>query len=178
MAEEFERRPAPATPYVWNGQVLSVSVSAVEATLRMLHRFGPREACAFWYGDRASDGGQVQAVLAPRQHMERTWYDVRPQAMSEMAEVLRDTDWRPLAQIHSHPGPWVEHSLYDDRMVSTKRALSLVIPNYGRWRGPWPIGMAVHEYAGGYWHMLTDTVAARRVRLEPACALRIQDLRP
>lgn len=178
MAELFERRPLPITPYAWSGKTLSISVSAVEATLQMLRRFGAREAGVFWYGERTPEGGCVSAVLAPRQRMERTWYDVTPDAMSEMVEVLRDTSWRPLAQIHSHPGPWVEHSLYDDKMVSNRRALSLVIPNYGRWSGPWPAGLGVHDFADNYWHLLGKADAARRIQLSPAADVRVVDLRP
>lgn len=177
MAEVFERRPPPPRPYAWGGQVLSVTVAAVGATLQMLQRAGARESGAFWYGERTPEGGIVRAVLAPRQRMERDWFDVPPPAMSEMAEVLRDTDWRPLAQIHSHPGPRVEHSVYDDRMIGSRRALSLVVPHYGRWRGPWPSGLGVHEHQDDYWHLLDEAAAGRRVRLGPPINLLVRDLR-
>lgn len=177
MVEVFERRPPPPRPYAWTGQTLSVSVTAVGATMQFLQRFVRRESGLFWYGERTAEGGTVRAVLAPRQRMEPGWYDAPAAAMSEMVELLRETDWRPLAQIHSHPGAWVEHSLYDDRMIGSRRALSLVIPFYGRWAGTWPDGVGVHEHQNDYWHLLARPDARRRVRLAPPRDLLTRDFR-
>lgn len=72
-------------------------------------------------------------------------------------------DWKPLAQIHSHPGIRVEHSNYDDRMMSSRRALSLVFPAYGHPRSSFPHGVGVHEWQNEYWHLLDEAKAKRRV---------------
>lgn len=165
MSEDLLRRRPPAAPYRAGDAVLFVPERAVAATLELLQRFGRLEACVFWFGTRSREGGTVEAVLAPRQRM--TWgnYLVAPQAMIEMADMLPVEAWKPLAQVHSHPGAGVEHSTYDDEMVSSRRSLSLVFPFYGRWADPWPKGVGIHEHQDGYWHLLPSAEAAERVRL-------------
>lgn len=177
MDEDFSRRP-PTTPYSWSGHVLMTPRTAIEATLKMLQRSGRREACAFWYGTRDAIGnGRVEAVFAPRQVMRPGNYDVPAAAMSEMVAMIAETGWKPLVQVHSHPGVHVEHSLYDDKMVSSRRALSLVIPSYGSWTGSWPEGVGIHEHQNGYWHLLTAEDAARRMTVEAMRSVLIRDFR-
>ena len=66
--------------------------------------------------------------------------------------------------MHSHPGLSVEHSTYDDRMASSRRALSLVFPCYGRCpNAAFPTGVGVHEWQSDYWHLLDLERARRRV---------------
>src|SRR5262249_9468740 len=83
-------------------------------------------------------------------------------AVAEMAAATRSHGWVNLAQVHTHPGHGVEHSRYDDGHANSRRALSVVIPFYGRWHGPWPIGVGVHEFQDEYWHLLTEADARLR----------------
>jgi len=96
--------------------------------------------------------------------------------MSEMCADLHD-DLRLLAQIHSHPGDWVEHSPYDDQVVASRRGLSLVVPRYGRGVQLWPDRIGVHEWQDGYWHRLSQGLARRRVRLVPPAGVERIDFR-
>jgi hypothetical protein len=89
-------------------------------------------------------------------------YNVPPDALAEVVHRLPG-DLKPLAQLHSHPGLGVEHSMYDDRMVSSRRALSLVFPFYGRVPAMFPLGVGVHEWQIDYWHLLSLEQARRRV---------------
>ena len=153
-------RDLPAQIYKSTGHELILPVNALRSTLAMLARVGTRESSVFWYGHRGEVSSKVAGVFSPRQHMTRGNYHVGPDAMSEMVALVPD-GWRPLAQIHSHPGTMVEHSRYDDRMVSSRRALSIVFPNYGRFTKPWPIGVGIHEFHGGYWHLLDCAEAGK-----------------
>jgi hypothetical protein len=160
--DELHRPPAPLS-YKPTGLQLSVPAAAVSGTLALLQRAGRRESAVFWYGTRdAAGNGIVRYAVAPRQRM--TWgnYWVSPEALAEVVHRLPD-DWRPLAQTHSHPGIRVEHSNYDDRMMSSRRALSLVFPAYGRPRRSFPHGVGVHEWQSDYWHLLDEADARRRV---------------
>lgn len=175
-SEDELMRPPPLRPYMLVQARLDLPQSALQATLALLQRAGARESGLFWYGPKDSVGnGQVSYVVAPRQTM--TWgnYHVPAEALSEIVRGL-DDGWSPLAQVHSHPGPRVEHSLYDDRMVSTRRALSLVFPSYGRSRESFPTGVGVHEFQNDYWYLLETADAARRVVL---CAgnVKVDDFR-
>lgn len=177
MLDEFSQlRAPPPHPYSLNDAVLELPINALRATEHLLVAAGRREACVFWYGSRDGDFSRVTSVRAPRQTATRYNYHVDEAAMSLMSQTLED-DCRPVAQIHSHPGRNVEHSRYDDQMIASRRALSLVFPDYGRLAKPWPCGIGVHEWQEGYWHLLNDFQAVRRVRLVADADISVQDLR-
>lgn len=171
----FFRLPPPQA-YVPGDLRLSVSADALRATTSLLRRAGRRESGLLWYGPRdAAGNGTVAYVVAPRQRM--TWgnYTIPADALAEVVHGL-EKDWKPLAQIHSHPGKYVEHSSYDDRLVSTRRVLSLVFPSYGRRKRPFPLGVGIHEWQNEYWHLLGRDSAERRVVIVEG-AVRVEDLR-
>lgn len=170
-------RPMPFCAYKPSDRRLHLPANALEITLGYLRCVGSHESCVFWYGHRTELGdGEVAAIFAPQQRM--TWgnYDVSAAAMSHMLGHVKD-DWRPLAQIHSHPGKMVEHSSYDDQMVSSRRILSIVFPFYGRWNGLWPNHIGVHEWQENYWHLLSDVDASKRVQLSESAPIVAKDLR-
>ena len=116
-----------------------------------------------WYGERDSQGNStVTYVVAPRQNMSRWNYHISAEALGHVVNGLA-AGWKPVAQVHSHPGSGVEHSRYDDRMVSTRKALSLVFPWYGKLVGSFLEGVGVHEWQEDYWHLLPASLASRRV---------------
>ena len=175
-AEDDLFRPAPARPYAPVNLRLQVPTDAVRATLELLQRAGKRESGLFWYGPRDTAGnGLVQYMAAPRQRMSWGNYHVSPEALAEIVHRLPE-GWKPLAQVHSHPGLRVEHSNYDDRMISTRRALSLVFPSYGRTTAVFPRGVGVHEWQNDYWHLLDEATAKLRVIIVEG-KVRVEDLR-
>jgi hypothetical protein len=168
--EELENslllRPSPRVPYTPTGALLVVPSVAWEQTLAVFTSAAARrvEACCFWYGVRDQDRrATVHAVIVPKQR--NTWgnYHIPAAAMAEVAAASRPEGWVNLSQIHTHPGHRVEHSRYDDAHANSRRALSLVLPYYGRWQGVWPRGIGVHEFQNDYWHFLSDADAERRV---------------
>lgn len=170
------RRPPPPQPYRALDLQLRVPANAVTSTLSLLQRAARRESGLLWYGDRDDAGnGTVTYVVAPRQRMSRGNYYISPEALAEVVNRL-PSHWKPLAQIHSHPGTWVEHSNYDDRLASSRRSLSLVFPSYGYTNTTFPAGVGVHEWQDGYWHLLTPEAATKRVVLIDG-VVRIEDLR-
>lgn len=176
--ENFLWRPPAACPYLPHDRILSVPTSALQSTIALLRRAGPCESGVFWYGPRSAEGhGLVEAVIAPRQAMSRGNYHVSPAAMSAMVGLLPEYSWKPLAQIHSHPGSGVEHSRYDDEMVASTRALSIVFPFYGRWTGVWPHGVGVHEHQNNYWYLLSADHGAHRIELVAEAHAMTEDLR-
>ncbi|RUM13496.1 hypothetical protein EFD56_27980 [Rhizobium phaseoli] len=174
--EDFLRRPAAPQPYSLTPAILYLSSDAVHATHKLLQRAGRNESCVFWYGERHGDNASVHSIRAPVQRSRRGNYHVEPESMSEMVRDLRAA-WRPLAQIHSHPGVEVEHSRYDDAMVSSRRILSIVFPYYGRPIANWPSDIGVHEWQLNYWHMLSSADAMARVRLREFADVEVRDFR-
>jgi hypothetical protein len=169
-------RPPPPCPYQPGAAQLHVPMTALTATLTLLQRAGRRESGVFWYGARQPDGsGQVAYVVAPRQRMSWGNYHVPAAALAEVVHRLPE-GWKPLAQVHSHPGVRVEHSNYDDRMASSRKALSLVFPFYGRLSSAFSAGVGVHEWQADYWHLLAPDIASQRVVLTDG-EVRVEDFR-
>ena len=175
-SEDELGRPPPPRPYIAADLQLQVPSGAIEATRSLLQRAGRRESGLFWYGCRDNRGnGTVAYVVAPRQRMSWGNYHISPEALAEVVQRL-PAGWRPLAQVHSHPGVRVEHSNYDDQMASSRRALSLVFPLYGRGDTAFPSGVGVHECQNDYWHLLNAEQASRRIVVFEA-AVKSEDLR-
>ncbi len=178
LREDLMRRPPPARPYQPSSTNLKVPAAAVEQTVKALQAFGSIEACCLWYGRDLDQGcGVVEAVIIPRQR--GTWgnYEVAPDALAQVSAATRPKGWVCLAQTHSHPASFVEHSRYDDQRAISRGVLSLVFPGYGNWKGPFPKGVGIHEYQSDYWHKLTDNQARNRISLEPALPSLHLDLR-
>jgi hypothetical protein len=166
--DELIRRPLPTQPYHRTGAHLVFAPAVIDLTVQVFAPYARRwvEAGCFWYGSESPDGnGQVCAVVVPAQLNYRGWYTVGAAAMARVAELTRGRRWVNLAQIHTHPGSWVEHSTYDDLHANSRRALSVVLPRYGQWRGIWPEGIGLHECQDGYWHLLSSAIAAERTRM-------------
>lgn len=171
-------RAPPPTPYVWGGQVLSVSAATVALTSAALRSAGAVEAACVWLGPMDSEGNaQVAAVIMPRQMNRARNYVIAGDAVLEVANYGRSQGWTVVGAVHSHPGPSVEHSTYDDEMTPSRRAVSIVFPCYGNWVGPWPRGLGVHAFAARYWHFLTEAEAERRVRIDNGQQALWKDLR-
>jgi hypothetical protein len=113
--------------------------------------------------------------VAPLQKMSWGNYSISTESLTEVVQQL-PADWKPLAQIHSHPGRNVEHSSYDDRMVCSRRVLSLVFPCYGRGIEAFPRNVGIHEWQNGYWHLLDPASAEQRVALIDG-DVRVEDMR-
>ncbi|MDA9504962.1 hypothetical protein XI09_09675 [Bradyrhizobium sp. CCBAU 11386] len=172
------RRSPPQQPYQANSAILYVPKSALEQTVRVLQAAVRVETCCFWYGRDLPGGcGRVEAVVVPPQR--GTWgnYDVTGDAMAAVSAATRAKRWVALAQVHSHPGDWVEHSRYDDARAISRGVLSVVFPRYGHWTGPWPHRAGIHEFQINYWHLLSIADAARRLVLEGAGTVSFLDLR-
>lgn len=162
-SEDTFRRVPPTVPYRPGTLVLRVPKQALAATVELLQRAGKKESGVLWYGPRDSAGnGTVVYVVAPRQEMSWGNYHISAEELARVVHGLSG-DWKPLAQVHSHPGILIEHSPYDDRMAISTRVLSLVFPNYGRKAKTFPTGIGVHECQDGYWHLLNPATARRRI---------------
>lgn len=177
---ELHWRDRPTVPYRGTGAALAVPPPALEITFDVFEGYAKRrvEAGCFWYGDRAPDGNAtVRAVVVPRQT--NTWgnYRVSASAMDAVAAATRSAGWLNLAQLHTHPGSNVEHSRYDDEHANSRRALSLVFPNYGRCGRVWSSAVGTHEWQGGYWHLLLPDVSAERIRVVAAGDVSLVDVR-
>jgi hypothetical protein len=138
------------------------------------------EAGALLYGTRGGRDGvadTVHGLVVPQQEGYRARYHVPHAAIAAASAATIGRGWVTLAQIHCHPAAGVEHSWYDDRHAVSVRAISIVLPFYGRDPGHWPGRIGVHEYQDGWWHLLTAGQATARISFADNAPLRIIDLR-
>lgn len=172
-------RDPPSRPHHPTAERLEVPLVALRASLRICQAAGGRETGLFWYGrrDDTADVARVHAVVVPRQRQAWGNYSIAAAAMREVHERVEPFELRNLAQVHSHPGAFVEHSRYDDAMANSRRALSIVLPYYGRWNDQWPRGIGVHEFQDNYWYLLSDGTAASRVVLVEDPEVKLIDCR-
>jgi len=138
-----------------------------------------QEAGALLYGVRGSQAGApdvTHALVIPAQSGHRAHYRVPRDSIAAASAATRASGWVTLGQVHSHPGADVEHSWYDDRHAISVRAVSFVLPDYGRDPGDWPARIGVHEYQDGWWHLLTTEQPAMRTSFADV-PLQVIDLR-
>jgi proteasome lid subunit RPN8/RPN11 len=170
MSDELESalwRDPPPRPYTWLGRQLLIPRALISVMHDAFSAYAQAhvEACCFLYGTPdGEDCDRVMAAVIPPQRNRRGSFDVDADAIVQMASATRPRGWFNLAQIHTHPGEDAEHSRYDDVHVNSRRALSLVLPRYGR-RTDWPAGIGVHEFQSDYWHLLDAAAAALRIRV-------------
>lgn len=171
-------RARPPSPYAPTGKMLTVPTQTLVRTAAVLRAAGAVESACLWLGSLDENGhGVVKALVVPLQVNRPRNYSVSGNAMLKVAEFARARAWTVVGAIHSHPGMGVEHSTYDDEMTPSRRAVSIVMPRYGHWSGPWPHGLGVHEYFEKYWHLLSDEHARQRVALSDAPEVQTFDLR-
>jgi hypothetical protein len=171
---------------------LAVPADALRMTADFLRSMAGVEACCFWYGDRPEAGqAGVRAIIIPRQENRPGNYHVEPDAMIRVANATRPKGWKNLAQIHSHPGSDVHHSGYDDEMANSRRALSLIYPNYGSapgmwryrrwlwriWPGAFPGAVGVHAFVRERWMFLAQADIAEAVNITSDVKPVLMDLR-
>lgn len=171
-------RPRPQSRYVPTGKLLTVPAQTLARTAAVLRAAGMAESTCLWLGSLGDDGnGVVKALVVPAQINRPRNYSVPGEAMLKVAEFARARAWTVVGTIHSHPGISVEHSSYDDDMTPSRRAVSIVMPQYGHWPGTWPQGLGVHEYFQHYWHLLSDEHARQRVFMSDTPEVQTYDLR-
>lgn len=87
---------------------------------------------------------------------------------SELWKVCRERNLRAVADVHAHPGAWVEQSDSDQRhpMLPEPGHVALIVPNFAR-HAWWTLeGVGVHEYTGrGSWRTHARVSGRARLRL-------------
>lgn len=128
------------------------------------------ERVAYLDGIRLAGGdGVVTTVTVPQAEQSAGHFTVAADEMSRAGEHLRAHGLVRLAQVHTHPGPDVDHSFVDDTCAYSRKqgAISLVLPWHAA-GDPFPIEGAVHVHDGQRWHRLSPADAAVFIKVIPA----------
>jgi hypothetical protein len=151
------------------GRTLIVS----RAALRRTHEYflpywqARVETAGFWFGIDAGGVQVVTTVTAPKLYQTPGNYSVDMASLRHIAAAMRAQGLTNLAQVHTHPSDWVDHSPYDDeRAYSTREgALSLVWAHYGLSLNYDLSGVGILERRGGEWVKLDERGTRERIRL-------------
>jgi hypothetical protein len=125
MNELITRRPVVIIPdYIR---------SATEAYLHRESTNKWSEAVAYWAGSKSVTEHVVTTLLLPKAQTSWGSFEVSRTANAEVVSVLSKSKLKLIAQVHTHPGEWVEHSQGDEvgATMAHENFLSIVVPTYG-----------------------------------------------
>jgi hypothetical protein len=145
-----------------NEHHFSIPSQAIDHTERVLRAYGdrrfPHEGFVYWGGTKKYDTSTIELVIAP--HLEARFAGVRISAKSN-ASVVRELSNRSLtevAQVHTHPTDWVDHSCGDDRLAPFRIGglISIVVPNFCK-HGMLPLRVCgIHRFTINSFERLSD----------------------
>lgn len=110
------------------------------------------EQVAFLEGIKTPDCSVVLAFVVPDSILKPGNYSIPVDSVLKCAQFMRTHKLMRVAQLHTHPSTFVDHSPYDDENAYSHRdgAFSLVIPDYGR-RGFNIDEIGFHVCTAGVW---------------------------
>ena len=113
------------------------------------------EQIAFLDGIQGGSDAVISTITFPNAVLRRSNFRVSAAAMSEAGKHL--ASYVRLAQVHTHPGDWVGHSIVDDDFAYSRHdgALSIVLPNFGKTVTSFS-DAAVHVCLRGHWLQLEE----------------------
>jgi hypothetical protein len=109
-----------------------------DATLSLLQTFGtrwsPHEGVVYWVGVETDGPVAVLQALAPRAETGPGFFRTTSAANADAIGAACGLGLAIVAQVHSHPRGWAEHSEGDDEraLKPYPGSLSVVVPYYGR----------------------------------------------
>jgi hypothetical protein len=131
---------------------------------------GVRESGAFLLGERLGARTQVRSFVLYDEldpHVfESGIIRFASDGYSKLWKVCRERNQRAVADVHAHPGVWVDQSGSDQAypMIPEEGHMALIVPNFARCRWWTFRGVGVHEYLGrGNWRKHTGSKETARL---------------
>jgi len=154
------------------GRRLVLPETLVPEIARLLRSYGDGEAhegVVYLGGVETSEQSVALLAIAPVATTTPGSFRTGLGANTAVVSTLATQRLILVAQIHSHPSDWVDHSDGDDRgaLVRFEGYWSIVIPGFAG-QGLLPLTRCgIHLYGQGRFARLTDAAVAARVRLIP-----------
>jgi hypothetical protein len=170
---KLKRAPAP-TSGAPVGPALFVPRNIVTATYEYFLPYWKAEvetAC-FWFGVDLGDYQVATTVAVAKLFQTQGNFRVDKDSMRRLSASLSQQGLVNLAQVHTHPSRWVEHSPFDDERAYSTRdgAMSLVWPEYGQSTNHGLEKVGIHEMRAGIWARLSVGEISERIRLVDSLA--------
>jgi hypothetical protein len=154
------------------GPRLWIPEPVLSETERLLRSYGgaeDHEGIVYWGGIETPAGAVALTALSPT--AATTWGSFRTEASAntDLVLTLACHELSLVAQVHSHPGDWVDHSDGDDAgaLVRFEGFWSLVVPRFAR-AGLQPLHrVGIHLFEDGTFRRLGWEAVTARVRVLP-----------
>ena len=147
--------PPPPPRVVLHESVLPSSLS----WLREAHdERSAHEGIIYWAGKSFGTHWIVTTCIAPQATTTRGSFMTSAVSNAEVISFLASQELELFAQVHSHPGEWVDHSDGDSEgaFMPYQHFLSIVAPRYGQ-AGIWPLTQCgVHRFEAGRFRRLAN----------------------
>jgi len=128
-------------------------IAYTEAVLRENGNFSPpNEGFLYWGGIKEDRISLIDTVIAPKVESWQLRVTTSHYSNVQVVRSLSKFKKVQIAQVHSHPSTWVDHSEGDDEFAPFKinGLFSLVVPSYG-FHGMLPLTICgVHWYWGSF----------------------------
>ena len=127
------------------------------------------EHVAFLDGIETDDYKVVTTTTIPKAKLAPRTYTICPAAMAEAGKHLFEYGLVRIAQVHSHPSAFVEHSPYDDEMAYSRHegAMSIVLPHYAK-KNATLESAGVHVYQSRRWIRIDPAQISDWIRIVPS----------
>ena len=148
-----------------------ISSKVIKDTERVLQDYANKnpsnEGLVYWAGIVSNNTINITTVIAPNTESDFGRVSTSHKDNFHVVNELSKLKLVEVAQVHSHPGYFVEHSDGDDKWAAFKfeGLLSLVVPNYCK-EGMLPFEKCgVHRYENGYFIHLSKEYVKKHFRL-------------
>jgi proteasome lid subunit RPN8/RPN11 len=157
----FFRRPKKYNPK--DALQYLVTKHVIDYTINILREYGTREHAAegliYWAGAVNGDVFNITAAIAPQTDSSRHGIKTSNESNAMFVEYVCDQGLEYIAQVHSHPGTWVDHSGVDNEETAfrSEGLVSIVVPSFGA-DGMTPLTKCgIHRYSNGKFIRLNDS---------------------
>ena len=178
FSESPKKTICPSDNYIYN-----VSEEIVEYTKHILIEYGtglnPTEGIVYWGGERKNNVITVKSVIAPKTRAYTARIEVDQKSNFEFVKALNKLNQVQVAQVHSHPGNFIDHSRGDDEWCAFKfnGLISIVVANYCS-RGLLPLeACGIHRFEYEDFIRLSRTYIRKHFCIVKDVSVNLIDLR-
>lgn len=144
--------------------VLRASEQVFRSTRGLLRR---REGVVYWVGRQCRGEWVVTTCVAPNARTTSGSFRTSATTNAYVVTAINAAGLELVAQVHSHPGEFTDHSNGDSRgaLMPYEGFLSIVVPHYGR-RAIWPLAhCGVHRFESGKFRRLSADEVTKTFQL-------------
>ncbi len=154
----------------------------IDFTEKILKEYGAKkpshEGFVYWAGTKEGNRVYVNSAIAPKAESGPYFIRISNENTYHFIRTLSSNKIVQIAQVHSHPGNWVEHSEGDNEAgFRVDGLLSVVVPNYSKNGFNILKDCGVHLYFDNNFHMLANKFISKHIKIVSGGEKILVDLR-